>query len=713
MDAESLARLRRNLQATDDEALIALSNRGLLRRAKKDLSQSAALNAELGKDSVVVAGDGWTVTMPPEGPVAASDDTSATGITRQILTAALFLRDHWPFGIPDTSQTSESSDNSNIIQPVLDRLVNAPNRDLFKWAGKTPVLEAANDIHNVGSYEIDLAQQLSVAFADANIKVVLLTDNPANSLRRLLDQFKTTCKPDQHARWVMQAVFALKQRAGKDIAVSNDVGPELTAAIVNDRIRVAAKTLKLLDLFSAIGVAHPSDRIVQRFQSCGLSAEAARFPRLARLLHSIADDIRLQIARRIEADSSRLIQRLITVRALAQAAVQQNNAEKPSLFGQFRSKYLSIGALELTGLGAYGWRTSSGYEGLTTVFWSPQRKEFFTVSASRGTGQDRLFSISNAYRSGIGWLGASPTQELCRHKIQLLNAKVNHQGRLSTSSECQVIMGAPATPTTMDFGDRLISDWSQLAAVASRSEPIGLQLPDFREAIIVLKPESWGQRWFDELEQAFVWEVADAAGRMVELRVPWTEVNENAVAFLEHITPDREKLDSLLGQLELVDGRLRVYPISLFSKGSVFGDQVLCPQLDASRIKSPHESLLQRLRKKFKRAPQIGIRVGRTENDEEPTEASTELAGLPVAIREVITQLDQLARISLESGVSAFSEASSLQLQQSCQRLESLGANCLAHVVRTLLESQRPDVLHLAYCVQLFAQSLKLSRLSS
>ena len=95
MDHESQIRLRRNLDAATDEALTALANKGLMRRATRDLGSAPNLSIEFTDNALIVTGDGWIVTMPPGGPSAATDDSSASGVTRYVLAAAIYLRDHW------------------------------------------------------------------------------------------------------------------------------------------------------------------------------------------------------------------------------------------------------------------------------------------------------------------------------------------------------------------------------------------------------------------------------------------------------------------------------------------------------------------------------------------------------------------------------------------------------------------------------------------
>ena len=95
MDTVSQHRLQQNLAAASEDALVALSNRGLYRRALKDLEQNPTITIEESDKALLVHGPGWCVTMPPEGPAAARDDSGATGVTRFVLAATIYLQQNW------------------------------------------------------------------------------------------------------------------------------------------------------------------------------------------------------------------------------------------------------------------------------------------------------------------------------------------------------------------------------------------------------------------------------------------------------------------------------------------------------------------------------------------------------------------------------------------------------------------------------------------
>jgi len=715
MDHDARTRLKRNLAAATDDALVALANKGLLRRASKDLEKAAPPAVEEFADGLLIRGEGWTVTMPPDGPAEATDDTSASGVTRQILHATMYLRNVWLTSEADDPAAEESSASKcgehqldPAIEEAIELLAAASTAELFKWAGKTPLLEASTAFKP--NAMIDDTPQLTIQFSENDVRVVLMTDRPAKTLSKLLAQFKSTAPKSEHPRWVMQAVLALKAAKGHSTEVENDPGAELTDAIREDRKRVAESTMKLLLSVAAAGIAHPSTRIMERFQTASVTADAAKFPRLSRLLNSIAEDARLQLARDATADPTRMKQRMVVAYALAEAAAREENAKRVDLFGRPRTNYTPVAHLELHGLGTYGWRTASGYEGLTTLLWDDEAKRFLTTTAARADGQDIHFSASWAYREGVGWSGGTAIGEMCRHRLNLSDAKINPEGRLSSSEQCKVTVAELSQPSDLNFGKHDIRSWNQLAEIARMSQPIGLRLPDSRAAYVVLRPTEWGERWFDELQQAFVWQLHDAEGNVVELRIPWTQMDEGSTAFFESLKVDRDQLTAVLGRLGVQAGRISVYPFTVFSHGTFKGDKLLCPQFDQDRIRSRNELLLKRLRKKFKRQETVDTRLG---DDEFSSQMAEEALNLPPLIHTIYFDLERILISALESGANVLAPSAETSLKAIHDRLDALALRPLAESVGEVLKPRDKPlpaaILSAAYRLELFRQSLRLS----
>ena len=521
-------RLRRLLASFDEAGLVALANVGLVRRARKDL-EAGGVSHEETDAAVIVRGPDWTVTMPPEGPTRAADSTRATGVTRQILAATIYLRDKWAADAP-------AAEAPPAVEPAgesaADALLALTVEDLQKWAGKTVVKEAFALMARPPAVEIESHAGLTIRLTDHAVEARVF-HFPGRKPAQLLEAILTTAPKALHARWAVVAVLAFQASRGK-VAVR----PEASVAAEPAGSPVSRKNLLIAarDTFAgmvATGLAHPSDRTAQRLFTLSVSAGASGLPRLARLVRSLADDVGRTLERHASADAGRLFGRLCTADALVRALLGAGAAIPVTLAGRPRSDYDPVGDPTLAGVGAYPWQTASGYEGVTLVFWEAANARFLTYTTSRPAGQLGKFGLESAYRDEAVWRGGGAGERLSRSTFVLRNARVNPAGRLSGAKECAADVGEPTEPGKLDFGPRQFADWSALASYAASTDPLGLAEGHPLDRLVVLRPAAWGERTFDELQQELRWGLIDAAGRELAVTLPWNGINESAVEFLE------------------------------------------------------------------------------------------------------------------------------------------------------------------------------------
>ena len=750
MTPDDRARLRQILSTFDEPGLVALANKGLVRRAMKDLEEGGSLSVEERDADLMVGGPGWTVFMPVAGPAKAKDDTKATGITRQILAATIYLRDNWLVAAvpvasqvdaaggrgscqaaddggrgPDTAAPSEdcppaspqdarlpstaarqeprppvaSSPSPPSTNPEVETAVRwlreATWEDLAKWAGKSIVKEALLATQTGLQAEMVHAVQLTVRFAQHEIEARLLPPPNVRSVSKLLDEFLTTAPRAFHKRWVVLAVFAIWQQAGRTLEVPEASLPEEKGGALRSREQVLEATRELAEGMISTGLAHPSDRMVQRLFTLSVSAIGANLPRLARLLRALAEEIDLILRRDAAGDVGRLLDQLATAYALTRAL---STAERPSLAlaGQHRSDYEMLGEMNLVGVGCWPWVTASGFEGLTVLFWDVDRKRFWTWGESRPSANTAGWDVRVVYTTSSPW-GAGPPERISRSAFKLQNVKANAQGRLSSSQQTTAVLAGPTVSapgaTGAEFGDREFRSWSALAEMAGKAVPLGLRAVEPLDQIVVVRPAKWGERVFDELQQRLVWPLYDDQGDALLLSLPWLPVNEPAIGFFESVNPDVDRLEGIVGRVMLGAEGLTLEPLTLLSAGTPRGDRVLNPAFDQDRIERRQAALLERLREKHRRNRIATTLTAHADvhGDDAPAEDASDR--LPRGIKLQLLDVDQVLRRLAESGVRGAGDESRRRLTELADKLERGGLRELSAALKRTAEQCQPVVL--------------------
>ncbi len=611
-------RLHRILASFDEAGLVALANVGLVRRARKDL-EAGGVTHEEADAAVLVRGPGWVVTMPPEGPTHAHDTTQASGVTRQILTAVLYLRNHWigatvaPAETPAAAPAASASPleappalppapaTSPDVALLEESLLVLELVDLEKWGGKTAVREALALVSTGVEVEVETHAGLTIRLIRHEVEARLLPGPARQSARALLDEFLTTAPKVQHKRWVLASVLAFQRSRGRVLeSTEASLVREEAAGAPRTRQQILEATRHLLEGMVVTGLAHPSSRLREQLFTLSVSTVAVHLPRLARGLRSLADEVEHLLKRDATADTARLFTGVCRTEALAEALAAAGPQPPLTLAGRHRTQYDPVGDLVLAGVGAYPWRTASGFEGLTVLFWDLAAGRFRTWTTSRPVGSAGPFSVQQVYRSESVW-GAGAPADLSRVLLTLRQARINPLGRLSGSQQTRGEVLEPTQPGRLDFGTRAFTKWRVLFEYARSQYPIGLKERDPLDNVVVLRPAKWGERSFDELQQRFCWRLEDDTGDQLTLTLPWTGVNEPAVGFLEALSPVRDRLTGIVSRLVFSGRGIQIEPLSVLSDGTPQGHRVLNPAFDLALITSKQSALLDRLRARFGR----------------------------------------------------------------------------------------------------------------
>ena len=552
-------RLRAQLQAYDDDAWSALANRGLLRRARKDLELAAPTVVEDGEDVLRVQVGSHVVVLDARGPAQAACSCPSSGPCQHLLAAGI-----WLSGGPDDTSP-----------PAHEELLRFDAAALSAHAGRAGHRWAAQ-------YVTDLDLLHDVRVTSGRHTVIAFT-SPRVTFRYMgggLEALVPDTRLPSLEKYQVAAVLAYQRAHG--------VEPEPVAAparraaapepLEPSRARLREATTRLLADTVRLGLSHLSSSVQERFETVAVWAQGASYFRLALLLRRLADHVELLLVRSAHADESRLLDEVATAYALVAAldrAARQGSAPA-HLVGRARNRYDTVRRLELIGLGSLPWHAPSGYRGLTTLFWWPAETRFLSLTDAR---PDTLggWDPRTRHTAAGPWQGLSSPAAAAGARVQLVDAQLSASGRLSGTERTHAV-------TTPLDGAALRAELPVVADFGPLSQPLAerarlLAPPERLLDWAVLAPATVGETTFDPASQSLSWPVADAAGVTVRLTVSWSDLTAAAVQRLERMVARGVAPGTLLVC------RLRS------SAGSLTGELLSLVHPDRSSLGEPVEEL--------------------------------------------------------------------------------------------------------------------------
>lgn len=672
-----LSRIAALVAGFDDASWEALASKGLLRRARKDMEKGIPIEmGDASGDTLQIKVQPFAVSIPASGPAQATCSCPAPGICHHILIAGLFLQTQAASpGVRRVSITPET---------VREEVGFFTSERLNAWAG-------ASD-YRAG---VSLLEKNSLPPFIEYGEAVLIRLRPSNIEARYVPQAGLdgmVLPRTQGKRVAVAAILALRASLGfglPDVAEQKALielsgTPRSTKEILESATGVLEDAIK-------IGLSHASPVLIERLVTLAVSAQGANLPRVFLALKTVADEIDSLLKREARADEARLLLLMARVYALMEAILRGGETPKTELAGVSRAAYVDVPEIELFGVGAYTWKTGSGYEGLTVLFWSNQSKEFLSWAATR-PGTQKFDTRQRFYGDGP-WDGTQSPQQAASSHIRLRNARRTATGRLSGSMKTSALVLAATSLESLDFGARLFTSWRVLEGYVRQSQPMGLRDPNPLDLIVVLEPAAFGTRKYDPISQSFAWDVYDQADDLMVMSLPFREWSQDAIRVLEALEPRENSRWRVIVRTALRDGALAIEPISII-RPKVIDRPVFQLAFDTLPAGSGEN------RKSEAEA---------SEDDADDEEEFLEQTAAPAYnhVSRFVSELNRQLLSIAEMGCQNADRSSHQWFEKRHQDLFAAGLTLLAGVTSSLAQAITPsDVLRVRYLAYLHAQAI-------
>ena len=233
-----------------------------------------------------------------------------------------------------------------------------------------------------------------------------------------------------------------------------------------------------------------------------------------------------------------------------------------ALAGEFRSEYLPVGDLELTGITMEHFVSDSGYEGDTVYFLDTAAGVWYTYTNARPTFYEGKKRKGYQEKAPAPWGISLPLEGLARVRLLLRGAKCDAGGRLSSSQETRgEILGKSELTAASLKGwyyrayDRLFAEQIPKPDKKSRTD---------HPCLVFVQATDFEQGRFNEITQKLELSIWDKAGRQVLVELPYSKRDEASIRYLERL--ERQQNPCFLGRVYLRDSQVCLYPVDILER---------------------------------------------------------------------------------------------------------------------------------------------------
>lgn len=674
---------RQSLAGVDEDYLVGISNKGIVKRAYKDLeaaggeAQAAAgldcsQISEAGARELTVAAGGETVTIRfPLGESQCS--CPSRSICRHVIMAILLAKqavegeagskapdvqsageaesadsgDHSAEkletvgsgsestarpesgngyrqdmektngNVPDKGSLDENS-SGNLGQQVWQEILAQPRKPLLRALGTKGMrrLAAAMEAENAPQVERSTVVRIQLPGQDMTVKLLSPLEYSTCTCHK-----KELCSHKAEA--ILWCQYLEKQFTAQDLTGELEQEPDFDLQELRD---TAGQVKGCLEHLLETGLARSGVEQAQELERLAILCHNAGLPGWEGDIRALAEGYEKYLRRaagqtmeKLAGQLQRLYGKTTQLESLVDKALSGAGDAAPqqagsvigqirALAGEFRSEYLPVGDLELTGVTVEHFVSDSGYEGDTVYFLEMNTGTWYTYTNARPTFYEGKKRRGYQEKAPAPWGVSLPLEGLASVRLQLRGAKCDAGGRLSSSQETRgEILGKSELTAAKLEGwyyreyDRLFAEQIQEPGKELRfgknagQQAAGGAAPSGDGArmdrsgyprLVFVQAADFEQGQFNEITQKLELPIWDEMGRKVLVELPYTKRDEGSIRYLERLK--KKQQPCFLGRVYLQGSQVCLYPVDLLERQEL--EEFGSPEEDGGKKKSRREN---------------------------------------------------------------------------------------------------------------------------
>ncbi len=518
----------------DDEYLIAVTNKGTVNRAYKDLLDLKINITESNGDIVATFSD-ITVNLK-ENLFESSCSCPSKTLCKHIVMSVLHLR-------KSETQDDFSENQLEQISLDIDEIVNFPEQKLLIKLNSSAKNQLYSDLKNGNFPNIEQKNFVLVELFDGH-KVRLFTP---------LKNSVCGCKSSEMCRHKALAILYYKAKSGffDPEILKDDKKNEVDIQKVHNFCKRLES--EIADLFY-VGLSRLPNSATEQFEKLALYAHNSRVATLEKNVREISAMLKSYFNRDIHFSEALLLKKLTDCFFISKKIIAETDPPKlKMLIGSFRDEYIDVGEKTFIPLGERYFETLSGYAGNVYYFLEQTLGKVYSFSDIRPTFYDIKDTSSSA--GLLPWDMNCDLKALTEHIFTLKNPKANFERRLSSSKETKGFLKQPINKTPPIPNNLITYDFRELVTTTEKNE-------NDRVAFVMAKGiADFGT---NSINQVFYLTVTDKNGFPISIELKINAANKDIINTLEMFCKNPFSPTLFIGIVYQENGQLKINPIDYF-----------------------------------------------------------------------------------------------------------------------------------------------------
>lgn len=514
--------------------LVTLANKGLYKRALKDLETTGQVELTVTDGRLQIRLDDITVSLDPnvaQSTCSCPSKTVCKHILMGILVAAGCASSESETAPAGCENVSPNATPEPPSSEAWKELKNVDLAQLRKQAGKKLFEDTLRLIQDGWTADFTEGDILEATINTESITVYFPKEDSLN---------RAVCKCGESGLCKHKLIAILSYLSLQGTLSSDTDGsqPELSL-LTEDTLNVLKGASHFIIGILEKGLISCGENEAETAIQYSIRLETCGIGNLARLFRSLSSDIENMLVKHVGFQPLTTFATLSRLHNTITLILRntQNNEMLSRLIEGTRSDYYTTPVGHFTGLGAYPWQTRSGYFGITAYFFYHEKQSICTLTSSMADYYEHTQSLvtpenlNRQLEMQSFWNNNASLARLSSSTLVLRNFKLNRQQRLSSSTQTQCEIENKVT----------ISGLDALLAIPELSDPT--LRPEERydyfrkkqpEQLALVPFTHLSEVYFDPSEQKLYF---TAINEQVEAKgsLAYSELNRNAIRKLEQL----------------------------------------------------------------------------------------------------------------------------------------------------------------------------------
>ena len=576
-----MSEILRFLETIDEEYLIGLSNKGIVKRSYKDLETT---DVQVTLQNEEISGQCGDAQVTLRRPITNSTcSCPSTSICKHVIMTILAAQkagentagadsadaktgESVATAGPADAKAGESTADAKAAKNVAqespeagDALSEISAERLKKSIGSKEWIRLLTQTDFDQDFEMTEGKLLTVHNRRTDVTVKLIFPLELSTC--------SACHDDRLCVHKAAAILARQMRKGvtsleelMDVAQQADEFDE-------ERIPDVLRDLRILleDLLMA-GSARLSSEMPLGLERMALRAHNARLPVLEEKLRVLAENVAGYLGRVARVTAADLMSRIAECFGVMERmeAMLADGKSVYSLAGTFRSDYSDVPELLLHGVGMRAFESASGYAGKTLYFFEEKTKIFYTYTVARPTIYEKG-ARRNYAAEAVPWGLVCTLTQLSAATVRLRGGKANGGRRLSSTSQARAELITVGGILPEDIAETIYDDFEALwKAYLAKVMKYGEDLSE-ADKLFLIRPNQFINVHYDEIAQKLVFWFEDIGGRRLRGELVYSRQEEAAIKSIEKLEKKlkckEEEMPVFLGVFYAENGECCFYPI--------------------------------------------------------------------------------------------------------------------------------------------------------